>query len=173
MNELKKIIATPSLKALNIEAINEKQTIGRGKLKSGFKDTFTNAKLIKASVDHFKTKECKHELELIGINWTIEQYMLNAFNLEKSWCYKLFKALTFEAKVEQYLSIEATNYSIALFLAFCNDKPKAETEKPILSLTYGEIKVKINAKNELTSENTKAELLAIITRLTAEMSKMK
>lgn len=173
MNELKKIIATPSLKALNITAINEKQTIGRGKLKSGFKDTFTNAKLIKASVDYFKTKECKDELTKLGITWTIENFLQNAFGLEKSWCYKLFKALTFEPKVEQYLSIEATNYSIALFLAFCNDKPKVENEKAILNISYGEIKVKINAKNELISENTKDELKAIITRLTAEMDKMK
>lgn len=173
MKELKLIIETASLKALNITAINEKQTIGRGKLKSGFKDTLRTAKLIKASVDYFKTKECTGELTKLGINWTIENFIKNAFGLEKSWCYKLFKALTFEQKVEQYLSIEATNYSIALFLAFCNDKPKVEKDKPILSLTYGEIKVKINAKNELTSENTKAELLAIITRLTAEMSKMK
>jgi len=173
MKELKLIIETASLKALNITAINEKQTIGRGKLKSGFKDTFANAKLIKASVDYFKTKECKEELTKLGINWTIENFLQNAFGLEKSWCYKLFKALTFEAKVEQYLIIDATNYSIALFLAFCNDKVKAETEKAILNISYGEIKVKINAKNELISTNTKDELKAIITRLTAEMDKMK
>jgi hypothetical protein len=48
-----------------------------------------------------------------------------------------------------------------------------EVEKPILSLTYGEIKLKINSKNELVSTTSREQIQAIITRLTAELSKIK
>jgi len=172
--ELANVLNNPNVKkGLNIAKI-EASTLNHTKnLKSSVKETFQTAKLIASAIEYFKTKECKQIFVSNSLVWKLEDFF-NHIGYSKAWAYKLLKAVKFgDKKFTNYMASKQETYSIEKFNAWADDKETKETEKPILSLTYGEIKVKINAKNELTSENTKAELLAIITRLTAEMSKMK
>jgi len=172
--EVSKVLNNPNVrKGLNIAKI-EASTLNHTKnLKSSVNETFQTAKLIASATEYFKSKECKQIFITEGLPWKLEDFF-NHIGYSKAWAYKLLKAVKFgDKKFADYMASKQETYSIEKFNAWADDKVKVETDKPILSLTYGEIKVKINAKNELTSENTKAELLAIITRLTAEMSKMK
>jgi hypothetical protein len=172
--EVSKVLNNPNVrKGLNIAKI-EASTLNHTKnLKSSVNETFQTAKLIASATEYFKSKECKQIFITEGLNWKLEDFF-NHIGYSKAWAYKLLKAVKFgDKKFNDYMVSNQDTYSIEKFNSWADNKETKETEKPILSLTYGEIKVKINAKNELTSENTKAELLAIITRLTAEMSKMK
>jgi len=172
--EIANVLNNPNVKkGLNIAKI-EASTLNHTKnLKSSVNETFQTAKLIASATEYFKSKECKQIFVSQGLPWKLEDFF-NHIGYSKAWAYKLLKAVKFgDKKFNDYMDSNQETYSIEKFNAWADDKETKETEKPILSLTYGEIKVKINSKNELTSENTKAELLAIITRLTAEMSKMK
>ena len=172
--ELANVLNNPNVKkGLNIAKI-EASTLNHTKnLKSSVNDTFQTAKLILSATEYFKSKECKQIFVSNSLVWKLEDFF-NHIGYSKTWAYKLIKAVKFgDKKFDDYMNSKQDAYSIEKFNSWANDKEVKITEKPILSLTYGEIKVKINANNELTSENTKTELLAIITRLTAEMSKMK
>ena len=172
--EVSKVLNNPNVrKGLNIAKI-EASTLNHTKnLKSSVNETFQTAKLIASATEYFKSKECKQIFITEGLPWKLEDFF-NHIGYSKAWAYKLLKVVKFgDKKFNDYMVSNQDTYSIEKFNSWADNKETKETEKPILSLTYGEIKVKINAKNELTSENTKAELLAIITRLTAEMSKMK
>jgi hypothetical protein len=172
--EITNVLNNPNVKkGLNIAKI-EASTLNHTKnLKSSVNETFQTAKLIASATEYFKSKECKQIFVSQSLPWKLEDFF-NHIGYSKAWAYKLLKAVKFgDKKFNDYMGSNQETYSIEKFNSWADDKVKPETEKAILNISYGEIKVKINAKNELISENTKAELLAIITRLTAEMSKIK
>lgn len=177
MKELIKLTKTnPLLKTgLNIEGIKLQLEETSKSGESMFKQTLQTAKMFSDCLDYFKSSDCKEILKKEKIILKVEDFILETFGLKKAWVYRSIQAhKTTDQEKESFINSRPLNWGVEQFLKFLKEgEPKKETEKPILSLTYGEIKVKINAKNELISENTKAELLAIITRLTAEMSKMK
>jgi len=185
--EVANVLNNPNVKmGLNIAKIEATSLISKKKSKSSFEDTFKLARLINESAEYFKTKECKQIFASNGLAWKLEDFF-NYLGFQKQWCYKLIKAVKLEFKViqedkkeavkinvlENYLKLDLNGYSIIEFIKFANGEPKKEAEKSILNISYGDIKVKINAKNELVSTTTEAELKAIIIRLTAELDRMK
>jgi hypothetical protein len=184
--EIANVLNNPNVRTgLNIAKIEATSLISKKKSKSSFEDTFKLARLINDSAEYFKTKECKQIFASNGLTWKLEDFF-NHLGFQKQWCYKLIKAVKLEFKViqedkkeavkinvlENYLKLDLNGYSIIEFIKFANGEPKKEAEKSILNISYGDIKVKINAKNELVSTTTEAELKAIITRLTAELDRM-
>jgi len=170
---IKRITETANLKELNVANLLTSAEKVKAKGKSVFEDTFEMARMIKKSADYFKTKECKTNLDAIGITWTMEEFFNELGDgFGKSWCYKLIKAVKFEAKLQDYLNSEE-RFSIAEFIKFAQgikeDKPKTEFK---LKLTFGESKLSIDDKDELKSELTSEQIKAVITLLTRKLSTM-
>jgi hypothetical protein len=165
-----------NLKALKIDEIKTQlQTIHL----SGeclFKQTLETAKMFDESLTYFKTESCKQILKKEKIVLTIEQFIIETFGLKKAWVYRSIQAhKTTQKEKDSFINSKPLNWGIEQFLKFLKEgKGTAkETEKAILSLTYGDIKLKINSKNELVSTTSREQIQAIITRLTAELSKIK
>jgi len=157
---------------LNIEAIETATINGSKKSKSSVNATFETAKLIVNAVDYFKSKECKQIFVANGLMWKLEDFF-NHIGYSKQWAYKLIKAVKIgDAKFQEYLSIDQLTYSIDAFLIWANDKPTKEKEEFKLKLTFGESKLSINDKDELTSTLTKAQIQAVIVLLKRKMDTM-
>ena len=185
-NAIKRITETSALKPLMITEMQTARTQVKAKTKSAFECTFKFARMVKQSAEHFKTKECKAELELIGITWTMKQFFDNLGDgFGKEWCYRLIKAVKLEFKtivvdnkeekvnmLEKYLATQST-FSIAEFIKFASDiKEEKEKEEFKLKLVFNDIKLSINSKDELNTELTKAEIKSIMILLQRKMDTM-
>jgi hypothetical protein len=140
-----------------------------------FKETLKVGKMFNESLTYFKSNDCKEILKANGnLIIKVEDFIWDCFEIKKAWFYKCIQAhKTTEKEKKSFINSNPPIFGVNEFLKFLKEGEETkEIEKAILSLTFGEIKVKINAKNELTSTNTKEELKAIITRLTIEMNKM-
>jgi hypothetical protein len=154
---------------LNLQAIATATANVSKKSKSSVNTTFETAKLIKDSVDYFKSKECKQIFVANGLLWKLEDFF-NHIGYGKQWVYKLLQAVKIgDEKFQQYLSLDQLTYSIDAFVLWANDKPKAEKVENKLTLTFGDSKLSISDKNELTTKMTADELKAIITLLIAQV----
>ena len=188
-NAIKRISETSALKPLMVTEMQTARTKVKAKTKSAFECTFSFARMVKQSSDHFKTKECKAQLELIGITWTMKQFFDNLGEGEegfgKEWCYRLIKAVKLEFKtivvdnkevkvnmLEKYLTTQST-FSIAEFIKFASDiQEEKEKEEFKLKLVFNDIKLSINSKDELTTDLTKAEIKSIMVLLQRKMDTM-
>lgn len=169
---IERIKTTANLRELNIADLLTSAKKVKAKGKSVFEDTFEMARIINKSANYFKTKECKMNLDAIGITWTMEEFFNELGDgFGKSWCYKLIKAVKFEAKLQDYLN-SAERFSIAEFIKFAQgikeDKVKTEFK---LKLTFGESKLSIDDKDELKTEMTDDQIRAVITLLTRKLAK--
>jgi hypothetical protein len=178
MKALIKLTKTnPLLKTgLNIEAIKLQLEETSKSGESLFKQTLQTAKMFSDCLDYFKSSDCKEILKQEKIILKVEDFILETFGLKKAWVYRSIQAhKTTQQEKDSFINSKPLNWGIEQFLKFLKEgtQDKKEVEKPILSLTYGDIKVKINSKNELVSTTSKEQLQAIITRLTAELSKIK
>jgi len=177
MKALIKLTKTnPLLKTgLNIENIKLQLEEVQKSGESLFKQTLQTAKMFSDCLDYFKSSDCKEILKQEKIILKVEDFIIETFGLKKAWVYRSIQAhKTTQQEKDSFINSKPLNWGIEQFLKFLKEGSEEvkEVEKPILSLTYGEIKVKINSKNELISTTTKDELKAIITRLTIEMNKM-
>jgi hypothetical protein len=177
MKALIKLTKTnPLLKTgLNIENIKLQLEEVQKSGESLFKQTLQTAKMFSDCLDYFKSNDCKEILKQEKIILKVEDFIIETFGLKKAWVYRSIQAhKTTQQEKDSFINSKPLNWGIEQFLKFLKEGSEEvkEVEKPILSLTYGEIKVKINSKNELISTTTKDELKAIITRLTIEMNKM-
>ena len=183
---IKRITETANLKELNVANLLTSAKKVKAKGKSVFEDTFEMARMISKSADYFKTKECKTNLEAIGITWNTEEFFNElGEGFGKSWCYKLIKCVklefksvfkdTIETKVsnlQAYLD-SAERYSIAEFIKFAQGEPIDKTKAEFkLKLTFGEAKLSIDDKDELKTELTSEQIKAVITLLTRKLSTM-
>ena len=159
---------------LQIQAINLQLKKNQNNGESLFKETLKVGKMFNESLTYFKSSDCKEILKQEKIILKVEDFIWDCFEIKKAWFYKCIQAhKTTEKEKQSFINSNPPIFGINEFLKFLKEGEETkEVEKAILSLTFGEIKVKINAKNELTSTNTKDELKAIITRLTIEMNKM-
>jgi len=159
---------------LQIQEINLQLKKNQNNGESLFKETLKVGKMFNESLTYFKSSECKEILKQEKIILKVEDFIWDCFGKKKAWFYKCIQAhKTTEKEKQSFINSNPPIFGINEFLKFLKEGEETkEIEKAILSLTFGEIKVKINAKNELTSTNTKEELKAIITRLTIEMNKM-
>jgi hypothetical protein len=157
---------------LNIEAIETATINGSKKSKSGVNATFETAKLISNAVDYFKSKECKQIFVANGLMWNLEDFF-NHIGYDKSWSYKLIKAVKLgDAKFKEYTDTDQKTYSIEAFIKYASETPTKEKEEFKLKLTFGESKLSINDKDELTSTLTKAQIQAVIILLKRKMDTM-
>lgn len=157
---------------LNLQAIATATANVSKKSKSSVNTTFETAKLIKNSVDYFKSKECKQIFVANGLLWKLEDFF-NHIGYGKQWVYKLLQAVKIgDEKFQQYLSLDQLTYSIDAFVLWANDKPKAEKTEFKLKLTFGEAKLSIDEKDELKTELTSEQIKAVITLLTRKLSTM-
>ena len=185
-NAIKRITETSALKPLMVTEMQTARTQVKAKTKSAFECTFSFARMVKQSADHFKTKECKAELTLINVNWTMKEFFDNlGEGFGKEWCYRLIKAVKLEFKtivvdnkevkvnmLEKYLTTQST-FSIAEFIKFASDiQEEKEKEEFKLKLVFNDIKLSINSKDELTTDLTKAEIKSIMVLLQRKMDSM-
>lgn len=185
-NLLETISKSSNLKQLKITELKTAQEKTKAKSKSSFEATFQFAKLVKESADYFKTKECKENLEKIGIVWKLEDFFNNlGEGFGKQWCYRLIKAVKLEFKTiekdgkeqkinmfEKYLNSE-NKYSIVEFIKFASDKKEEkEKEEFKLKLVFNDVKLSINSKDELNTELTKAEIKSIMILLQRKIDTM-
>ena len=176
MKALIKLTETNTLlrNGLQIKEINLQLKKNQNNGESLFKETLKVGKMFNESLTYFKSSDCKEILKQEKIILKVEDFIWDCFEIKKAWFYKCIQAhKTTEKEKQSFINSNPPIFGINEFLKFLKEGEETkEVEKAILSLTFGEIKVKINAKNELTSTNTKEELKAIITRLTIEMNKM-
>lgn len=176
MKALIKLTETNTLlrNGLQIKEINLQLKKNQNNGESLFKETLKVGKMFNESLTYFKSSDCKEILKQEKIILKVEDFIWDCFEIKKAWFYKCIQAhKTTEKEKQSFINSNPPIFGINEFLKFLKEGEETkEVEKAILSLTFGEIKVKINAKNELTSTNTKDELKAIITRLTIEMNKM-
>jgi hypothetical protein len=178
MKALIKLTKTnPLLKTgLNIENIKLQLEETQKSGESLFKQTLQTAKMFSDCLDYFKSSDCKEILKQEKIILKVEDFIIETFGLKKAWVYRSIQAhKTTQQEKDSFINSKPLNWGIEQYLKFLKEgtqEPK-ETEKPILSLTYGDIKLKINSKNELVSTTSREQIQAIITRLTAELSKIK
>ena len=160
---------------LQIQEINLQLKKNQNNGESLFKETLKVGKMFNESLTYFKSNECKEILKQEKIILKVEDFIWDCFGKKKAWFYKCIQAhKTTEKEKQSFINSNPPIFGVNEFLKFLKEGEETkETEKPILSLTYGDIKVKINSKNELTSDTSKEQLQAIITRLTAELSKIK
>ena len=167
----------PLLKTgLNIEGIKLQLEETQKSGESLFKQTLQTAKMFSDCLDYFKSSDCKEILKQEKIILKVEDFIIETFGLKKAWVYRSIQAhKTTQKEKDSFINSKPLNWGIEQFLKFLKEgKGTAkETEKAILSLTYGDIKLKINSKNELVSTTSREQIQAIITRLTAELSKIK
>jgi len=178
MKALIKLTKTnPLLKTgLNIENIKLQLEETQKSGESLFKQTLQTAKMFSDCLDYFKSSDCKEILKQEKIILKVEDFIIETFGLKKAWVYRSIQAhKTTQQEKDSFINSKPLNWGIEQFLKFLKESTEEvkEVEKPILSLTYGEIKLKINSKNELVSTTTREQIQAIITRLTAELSKIK
>jgi hypothetical protein len=160
---------------LQIQEINLQLKKNQNNGESLFKETLKVGKMFSESLTYFKSNDCKEILKANGnLIIKVEDFIWDCFGKKKAWFYKCIQAYkTTEKEKQAFINSNPPIFGVNEFLKFLKEGEETkETEKAILSLTYGEIKLKINSKNELISTNTKDELKAIITRLTIEMNKM-
>lgn len=168
---IKRITETANLKELNVANLLTSAKKVKAKGKSVFEDTFEMARMISKSADYFKTKECKMNLDAIGITWTMEDFFNELGDgFGKSWCYKLIKAVKFDSKLQDYLD-SFERFSIAEFIKFAQGKQddKVKTEFK-LKLTFGDAKLSIDDKDEMVTTLTDEQIRKIITLLTRKLS---
>jgi hypothetical protein len=170
---IKRISETANLQGLNITKLLASAKNVKAKSKSSFEYTFEFARLVSESANYFKSKECKENLSNIGVDWKMEDFFNElGEGFGKAWCYRLIKAVKFEAKLQDYLD-SAERFSIAEFIKFAqgvqDDKVKTEFK---LKLTFGEAKLSIDDKDELKTEMSSEQIKAIITLLTRKLSTM-
>jgi hypothetical protein len=161
---------------LQIQEINLQLKKNQNNGESLFKETLKVGKMFNESLTYFKSNDCKAILKENGnLIIKVEDFIWDCFGKKKAWFYKCIQAhKTTEKEKQSFINSNPPIFGVNEFLKFLKEGEETkETEKPILSLTYGDIKVKINSKNELTSDTSKEQLQAIITRLTAELSKIK
>ena len=161
---------------LQIQAINLQLKKNQNNGESLFKETLKVGKMFNESLTYFKSNDCKEILKANGnLIIKVEDFIWDCFGMKKAWFYKCIQAYkTTEKEKQSFINSNPPIFGVNEFLKFLKEGEETkEVEKPILSLTYGDIKLKINSKNELTSDTSKEQLKAIITRLTAEMDKMK
>ena len=177
MKALIKLTETNTLlrNGLQIETINLQLKKNQNNGESLFKETLKVGKMFNESLTYFKSSECKEILKQEKIILKVEDFIWDCFGKKKAWFYKCIQAhKTTEKEKQAFINSNPPIFGVNEFLKFLKEGEETkEVEKPILSLTYGDIKLKINSKNELTSDTSKEQLKAIITRLTAEMDKMK
>jgi hypothetical protein len=185
-NAIKRITETSVLKPLMVTELLTARKQVKAKTKSAFECTFEFARMVKQSADHFKTKECKKELELINVTWTMKEFFDNlGEGFGKEWCYRLIKAVKLEFKtivvdgkevkvnmLKKYLATEE-RFSINEFIKFASDiKEEKEKEEFKLKLVFNDIKLSINSKDELITDLTKAEIKSIMVLLQRKMDTM-
>ena len=161
---------------LQIETINLQLKKNQSNGESLFKETLKVGKMFNESLTYFKSNDCKEILKANGnLIIKVEDFIWDCFGKKKAWFYKCIQAhKTTEKEKQAFINSNPPIFGVNEFLKFLKEGEETkEVEKPILSLTYGDIKVKINSKNELTSDTSREQLQAIITRLTAELSKIK
>ena len=161
---------------LQIQEINLQLKKNQNNGESLFKETLKVGKMFNESLTYFKSNDCKEILKANGnLIIKVEDFIWDCFGKKKAWFYKCIQAhKTTEKEKQSFINSNPPIFGVNEFLKFLKEGEETkEVEKPILSLTYGDIKVKINSKNELTSDTSKEQLQAIITRLTAELSKIK
>lgn len=161
---------------LQIQEINLQLKKNQNNGESLFKETLKVGKMFNESLTYFKSNDCKEILKANGnLIIKVEDFIWDCFGKKKAWFYKCIQAhKTTEKEKQSFINSNPPIFGVNEFLKFLKEGEETkEVEKPILSLTYGDIKLKINSKNELTSDTSKEQLKAIITRLTAEMDKMK
>jgi hypothetical protein len=167
----------PLLKTgLNIENIKLQLEETQKSGESLFKQTLQTAKMFSDCLDYFKSSDCKEILKQEKIILKVEDFIIETFGLKKAWVYRSIQAhKTTQQEKDSFINSKPLNWGIEQYLKFLKEgtQEAKEVEKPILSLTYGEIKLKINSKNELVSTTSREQIQAIITRLTAELSKIK
>ena len=178
MKALIKLTKTnPLLKTgLNIENIKLQLEEVQKSGESLFKQTLQTAKMFSDCLDYFKSNDCKEILKQEKIILKVEDFIIETFGLKKAWVYRSIQAhKTTQQEKDSFINSKPLNWGIEQFLKFLKEGSEEvkEVEKPILSLTYGDIKLKINSKNELVSTTSREQIQAIITRLTAELSKIK
>jgi len=178
MKALIKLTKTnPLLKTgLNIENIKLQLEETQKSGESLFKQTLQTAKMFSDCLDYFKSSDCKEILKQEKIILKVEDFIIETFGLKKAWVYRSIQAhKTTQQEKDSFINSKPLNWGIEQFLKFLKEgtEEAKEVEKPILSLTYGDIKLKINSKNELVSTTSREQIQAIITRLTAELSKIK
>jgi len=178
MKALIKLTKTnPLLKTgLNIENIKLQLEETQKSGESLFKQTLQTAKMFSDCLDYFKSSDCKEILKQEKIILKVEDFIIETFGLKKAWVYRSIQAhKTTQQEKDSFINSKPLNWGIEQYLKFLKEgtQEAKEVEKPILSLTYGEIKLKINSKNELVSTTSREQIQAIITRLTAELSKIK
>jgi hypothetical protein len=159
-------------KGINAKAIGDLKAIETTNLKCGFETTMKLAKAVSESTEYFKTKECKQFFKVADVDWTMEQFFQYLGFMERSWCYRLIKANKFADKQGDYLNSVRDTYNLQDFLKFVTDTPTKEKEEFKLKLTFGESKLSINDKDELTSTLTKAQIQAVIVLLKRKMDTM-
>jgi len=159
-------------KGINAQEISELNSAVTQGFKCGFETTMCLAKLVSESAEYFKTKECKQFFKVADVEWTMEDFFLYLGFQEKSWCYRLIKANKFADKQGAYLASVRDSYNVQDFLKFATDTPTKEKEEFKLKLTFGESKLSINDKDELTSTLTKAQIQAVIVLLKRKMDTM-
>lgn len=177
MKALIKLTETNTLlrNGLQIESINLQLKKNQSNGESLFKETLKVGKMFNESLTYFKSNDCKAILKANdNLIIKVEDFIWDCFGKKKAWFYKCIQAYkTTDKEKQSFINSNPPIFGVNEFLKFLKEgEPKKEVEKSILNISYGEIKVKINAKNELTSENTKDELKAIITRLTIEINKI-
>ena len=138
-----------------------------------------------SATEYFKSKECKQIRDTEGLTWKLEDFFKYAGFKSKPWAYLLLKAVKLEFKtitnektgketkvnvLEAYLNSEQDkSYSMEKFVLYATDKPKAEKIENKLTLTFGDSKLSISDKNELTTKMKVDELKAVITLLLAQV----
>jgi hypothetical protein len=182
-NTLNHIKQTSNLQQLLIAELQAGQVKTKAKSKSAFECTFKLARLVNQSTIYFKTKECKGNLEKIGVTWTMKEFFVNlGEGFSKEWCYRLIKAVSLEFKadsegnktsmLDKYL-LNSTTFSIADFIKFASDiKEEKEKEAFKLKLVFNDIKLSINSKDELATDLTKADIKLIMVLLQRKMDTM-
>jgi hypothetical protein len=178
MKALIKLTKTNTLlrTGLNIEGIKLQLEETQKSGESLFKQTLQTAKMFSDCLDYFKSSDCKEILKQEKIILKVEDFIIETFGLKKAWVYRSIQAhKTTQQEKDSFINSKPLNWGIEQFLKFLKEGSEEvkEVEKPILSLTYGDIKLKINSKNELVSTTSREQIQSIITRLTAELSKIK
>ena len=173
------------LAGLNVSGIKEAIKLDKEGAQSSVNRTFQTARLLHSATEYFKSKECKQIRDTEGLTWKLEDFFKYAGFKSKPWAYLLLKAVKLEFKtitnektgkqikvnvLEAYLNSEQDkSYSMEKFVLYATDKPKAEKIENKLTLTFGDSKLSISDKNELTTKMKVDELKAVITLLIAQV----
>ena len=173
------------LAGLNVAGIKEAIKLDKESAQGSVNRTFQTARLLHSATEYFKSKECKQIRDTEGLTWKLEDFFKYAGFPSKSWAYLLLKAVKLEFKtitneatgkqtkvdvLKAYLNSEQEkSYSMEKFVLYATDKPAVVKVEKKLTLTFGDSKLSISDKNELTTKMTASQIKAVITLLIAQV----